>query len=114
MSRFFRRWLEACLAASSSWAGQRSRNARPARHHPRRSRWRTLSFDVLEDRLAPAAIITVTSNLDETTVMQKLQHLDINTLGILWTRTPSNYESYSAVQAAMETINPDGSATLFK
>ncbi len=43
-------------------------------------------------------------NLDETTIMQKLQHLDINTLGILWTRTPSNYESYSAVLAAMETI----------
>ena len=29
--------------------------------------------------------------------MQKLQHLDINTLGIVWTRTPSNYESYSQV-----------------
>ena len=53
-------------------------------------------------------------NLDETTIMQKLQHLDINTLGILWTRTPSNYESYSAVQAAMETINSDGSANLYK
>ena len=53
-------------------------------------------------------------NLDETTIMQKLQHLDINTLGILWTRTPSNYESYSAVLAAMEIINSDGSATLYK
>jgi ABC-type branched-subunit amino acid transport system substrate-binding protein len=53
-------------------------------------------------------------NLNETTIMQKLQHLDINTLGILWTRTPSNYESYSAVEAAMETINSDGSATLYK
>jgi len=53
-------------------------------------------------------------NLDEATIMQKLQHLDINTLGILWTRTPSNYESYSDVLAAMETINSDGSATLFK
>ena len=53
-------------------------------------------------------------NLDETTIMQKLQHLDINTLGILWTRNPSNYESYSAVLAAMETINSDGSATLYK
>jgi ABC-type branched-subunit amino acid transport system substrate-binding protein len=58
--------------------------------------------------------ITQAGNLDETTIMQKLQHLDINTLGILWTRTPSNYESYSAVLAAMETINPDGSATLYK
>ena len=58
--------------------------------------------------------ITQAGNLDETTIMQKLQHLDINTLGILWTRTPSNYESYSAVLAAMETINSDGSATLFK
>ena len=42
--------------------------------------------------------ITQAGNLDETTIMQKLQHLDINTLGILWTRTPSNYESYSAVR----------------
>src|ERR1700727_172148 len=53
-------------------------------------------------------------NLDETTIMQKLQHLNINTLGILWTRTPSNYESYSAVDAAMAIINPDGSASLYK
>jgi branched-chain amino acid transport system substrate-binding protein len=51
---------------------------------------------------------------DESAIMGKLQHLDINTLGILWTRTPSNYESYSQVLAAMEIINPDGSATLFK
>ena len=53
-------------------------------------------------------------NLNETTVMQKLQHLDINTLGIIWDRTPANYESYSAVDAAMEIINPDGSANLYK
>ena len=53
-------------------------------------------------------------NLDETTIMQKLQHLDINTLGIIWNRNPSNYENITQVLAAMETINPDGSATLFK
>jgi ABC-type branched-subunit amino acid transport system substrate-binding protein len=53
-------------------------------------------------------------NLDETTIMQKLQHLNINTLGILWNRTPTNYENISQVLAAMETINPDGSATLYK
>jgi len=52
--------------------------------------------------------------LDETAVMHKLQHLNINTLGIVWARTPSNYENISQVLAAMETINPDGSATLFK
>jgi branched-chain amino acid transport system substrate-binding protein len=52
-------------------------------------------------------------NLDETTIMQKLQHLNINTLGIVWTRTPSNYESYSDVDAAMAIINPDGSASLY-
>ena len=46
--------------------------------------------------------------------MQKLQHLDINTLGIVWARTPSNYENISQVLAAMEIINPDGSATLYK
>ena len=52
--------------------------------------------------------------LDEQTVMQKLQHLDINTLGIVWTRTASNHESYSDVDAAMAIINPDGSASLYK
>ncbi|HTU74317.1 MAG TPA: ABC transporter substrate-binding protein [Trebonia sp.] len=53
-------------------------------------------------------------NLNEATIMAKLQHLDINTLGIVWARTPSNYESISQVLAAMEIINPDGSATLYK
>lgn len=53
-------------------------------------------------------------NLDETTIMQKLQHLDINTLGIVWNRNPSNYENISQVLAAMEIINPDGSASLYK
>ena len=57
--------------------------------------------------------ITQAGNLDENTIMQKLQHLDINTLGILWTRTPANYESYSDVDAAMAIINPDGSASLY-
>src|SRR6201996_3432278 len=58
--------------------------------------------------------ITQAGNLDETTIMQKLQHLDINTLGIVWNRTPANYESYSDVDAAMAIINPDGSASLYK
>jgi branched-chain amino acid transport system substrate-binding protein len=53
-------------------------------------------------------------SLDETKVMQQLQHLNINTLGIVWSRTPSNYESYSDVDAAMAIINPDGSASLYK
>ena len=53
-------------------------------------------------------------NLDETTIMQKLQHLDINTMGIVWTRSPSNYESYSEVDAAMEVIGANGTATLYK
>ena len=53
-------------------------------------------------------------NLDETTIMQKLQHLDINTLGIVWNRNPSNYENISQVLAAMEIINSDGSASLYK
>jgi len=52
-------------------------------------------------------------NLNEQTIMQKLQHLNINTLGIVWTRTPSNYESYSDVDAAMAIINPDGTASLY-
>jgi len=53
-------------------------------------------------------------NLDESTIMQKLQHLNINTLGIVWNRTPQNYENISQVLSAMEIINADGSATLYK
>jgi branched-chain amino acid transport system substrate-binding protein len=51
---------------------------------------------------------------DETKIMQKLQHLNINTLGIVWNRTPDNYENISQVLSAMEVINADGSASLFK
>ena len=51
---------------------------------------------------------------DESAIMAKLQHLDINTLGIVWNRNPSNYENISQVLAAMETINPDGSASLYR
>jgi ABC-type branched-subunit amino acid transport system substrate-binding protein len=51
--------------------------------------------------------------LDEAAVMHKLQHLNINTLGIVWNRTPSNYENITKVLAAMEIINPDGSASLY-
>jgi ABC-type branched-subunit amino acid transport system substrate-binding protein len=57
--------------------------------------------------------VTQAGTLDETTVMQKLQHLDINTLGIVWDRTPSNYENISQVLAAMETIAPDGTPSLY-
>src|SRR6204780_5072989 len=53
-------------------------------------------------------------NLDETTVMQKLQHLDINTLGIVWARTPQNYENISQVLAAMEIISPNGTPSLYR
>ena len=58
--------------------------------------------------------ITQAGNLDETTIMQKLQHLDINTLGIIWARTPANYENISQVLAAMETISPNGTPSLYK
>jgi ABC-type branched-subunit amino acid transport system substrate-binding protein len=52
--------------------------------------------------------------LNETAVMHKLQHLDINTLGIVWARTPSNYENISQVLAAMEIIQANGTPTLYK
>jgi ABC-type branched-subunit amino acid transport system substrate-binding protein len=58
--------------------------------------------------------ITQAGNLDETTIMQKLQHLNINTLGIIWNRTPQNYENISQVLAAMETIAPNGTPSLYK
>lgn len=60
------------------------------------------------------AITQAGSVSNETAIMQKLQHLNINTLGIVWNRNPSNYESISQVLAAMETINPDGSAALYR
>jgi hypothetical protein len=56
--------------------------------------------------------VTQAGTLAETAVMQKLQHLDINTLGIVWARTPANHENISQVLAAMETIAPDGTPSL--
>jgi hypothetical protein len=32
----------------------------------------------------------------------------------VWNRNPSNYENISQVLSAMEIINPDGSASLYK
>ena len=52
--------------------------------------------------------------LDETAVMHKLQHLNINTLGIVWARTPASYENIPQVLAAMEIIQPDGTPALYK
>jgi ABC-type branched-subunit amino acid transport system substrate-binding protein len=58
--------------------------------------------------------VKTAGKLDETTIMHTLQHFNINTLGIVWNRTPQNYENISQVDAAMETIKPDGTATLYK
>jgi ABC-type branched-subunit amino acid transport system substrate-binding protein len=58
--------------------------------------------------------VTKAGKLDETTIMHTLQHLNINTLGIVWNRTPQNYENISQVDAAMEIINPDGTPALYK
>jgi ABC-type branched-subunit amino acid transport system substrate-binding protein len=57
--------------------------------------------------------VTSAGTLDETSVMHKLQHLNINTLGIVWSRTPDNYENISQVLAAMEVIGPDGGVSLY-
>jgi ABC-type branched-subunit amino acid transport system substrate-binding protein len=57
--------------------------------------------------------ITQAKSLDGTAIMHELQHLDINTLGIVWNRNPSDYESISQVLAAMEIINTDGTASLY-
>ncbi len=45
--------------------------------------------------------------------MHTLQHLNINTLGIVWNRTPQNYENISQVDAAMEIIKPNSQAVLY-
>jgi ABC-type branched-subunit amino acid transport system substrate-binding protein len=58
--------------------------------------------------------VTKAGKLDETTIMHTLQHLNINTLGIVWNRTPQNYENISQVDAAMEIIKPDGTPALYK
>jgi ABC-type branched-subunit amino acid transport system substrate-binding protein len=58
--------------------------------------------------------VTKAGKLDETSIMHALQHLNINTLGIVWTRTPQNYENVSQVDAAMEVIKPSGTAVLYK
>jgi hypothetical protein len=57
--------------------------------------------------------VTSAGTLDETAVMHKLQHLNINTLGIVWARTPDDYENITQVLAAMEVIAPDGSVALY-
>jgi ABC-type branched-subunit amino acid transport system substrate-binding protein len=51
--------------------------------------------------------------LDESSIESALQHLNINTLGIVWSRTPQNYENISDVDAAMEIIKPDGTPALY-
>ena len=45
--------------------------------------------------------------------MPKLQHLNINTLGIVRARNPANYENISQVLAAVGTIGPDGGVALY-
>jgi len=57
--------------------------------------------------------VTGAGTLDETAVMRKLQHLNINTLGIVWSRTPADYGNITQVLAAMEIIAPDGTVTLY-
>jgi ABC-type branched-subunit amino acid transport system substrate-binding protein len=58
--------------------------------------------------------VTKAGKLDETSIMHTLQHLNINTLGIVWNRTPQNYENISQVDAAMEIIKPSGVPALYK
>jgi ABC-type branched-subunit amino acid transport system substrate-binding protein len=58
--------------------------------------------------------VTKAGKLDETTIMHTLQHLNINTLGIVWNRTPQNYENISQVDAAMEIIKPSGTPALYQ
>jgi ABC-type branched-subunit amino acid transport system substrate-binding protein len=50
---------------------------------------------------------------DEEKVMRQLQRLNINTLGIEWDRTESDYLKIKKVHAAMEIIKPDGGTALY-
>ena len=56
------------------------------------------------------AVTHAPASCRRTTIYHTLQHLNINTLGIQWNRTPKNYENIPAVDAAMEVIKPDGTA----
>ena len=57
--------------------------------------------------------VTHSPSLSETDVFHTLQHLNTNTMGIQWARTPQNYENIPEVDAAMEIIKPDGTAVLY-
>jgi len=42
-----------------------------------------------------------------------MQHLNTNTLGVVWNRTPQNYLNIKSVYAAMQIIKPNGAFTLY-
>ena len=46
-------------------------------------------------------------------IMKELQHLDINTLGVVWKRSPANYEHIVDYVAAMSVISPSGKIALY-
>jgi ABC-type branched-subunit amino acid transport system substrate-binding protein len=51
--------------------------------------------------------------LDGEKVMRQLQRLNINTLGIVWDRAPSDYLRIKKVLSAMEIIKPDATTELY-
>jgi ABC-type branched-subunit amino acid transport system substrate-binding protein len=57
--------------------------------------------------------VKTAGTLDEQKVMQQLQHLNINTLGIVWDRTPSDYLKIKQVLSALEIITPEGQRAPF-
>jgi Periplasmic binding protein len=57
--------------------------------------------------------VTHAPSLSEDSFYHTLQHLNTNTMGIQWNRTPQNYENISAVDAAMEIIKSNGQAVLY-
>ena len=56
-----------------------------------------------------AAIKAAGGSTSEAKVQGALQHQRLDTLGIQWVRTPSNYGAISAYQSVMDTVAPDGS-----
>ena len=57
--------------------------------------------------------VTHSPSMSEDAIYHTLQHLNTNTMGIQWDRTPQNYENISAVDAAMEIIKSNGQAVLY-
>ncbi|MGH3388429.1 MAG: hypothetical protein ACRDOO_06075, partial [Actinomadura sp.] len=57
--------------------------------------------------------VKTAGTLDAEKVKGRLQSMNINTLGIVWDRTPSDYLRIKDVHSVMEIVQPDGAIVLY-